>query len=656
MYVGVDYYPEHWAPERWETDARLMSEAGFNVVRLAEFAWVMMEPEEGKYEFGWLDDALAILKKYGISAILGTPTGSMPAWVARKYPETLATLPNGSQKIWGVRKQNCFTSGAFRMLSEKITLAMAEHFKNTPNVIGWQTDNEFGGDPCFCNSCRAEFQDWLRVKYQSLDELNRAWGTHFWGHTYGTWGEITLPESIGAYNPGLCLDWQRFVSWHNVRFQADQIKILRNTCKDQFVTHNLMGMYEEVDYYDLSRDLDFVSWDNYPVHGKPDAHRYTASAAADIMRGVKCKNFWIMEQTAGPPGWGEMGRNPRPGEIRSVAFQQVAHGADGMVWFRWRTCTAGREQYWHGLLGHDGIPARRYGEAAQTAKELHKITAELQGTTVKTDVAIIWDYDSLWALRIQPAFSKNRYADEVMRWYRALTDAGVSVDMIHPTADFSKYKAVFAPQQYILPDEIADKMNRYVQVGGVLVTGFRTGVKDATSLCYDRTLPGKLSDCLGIKIEEYESITWEEGYKCAGELTGEFTSISFCDWVKAAGATVLAAYNEPHMKNYAAATVNKFGSGTAFYVGTIAKEDGFYAKITGEVMKDAAISPMFVPGTGVEATIRAGAGKELLFLVNHGFDTREVDVPAGKIELLSGEITAEKLTLDSQGVAIIKLK
>ncbi len=655
MYVGVDYYPEHWSPERWETDARLMSEAGFNVVRLAEFAWVMMEPTEGKYDFVWLDDALAILNRYGISAILGTPTGSMPAWVARKYPETLATNSNGLQKTWGVRKQNCFTSGSFRMLSEKITLAMAEHFKDTPNVIGWQTDNEFGGDPCFCASCRAEFQDWLRTKYKCIKELNRAWGTHFWGHTYGTWGEITLPESIGAYNPGLCLDWQRFVSWHNVRFQADQIKILRETCKEHFVTHNLMGMYEEVDYYDLSRDLDFVSWDNYPVHGKPDTHRYNASAAADIMRGVKNKNFWIMEQTAGCPGWGEMGRNPRPGEIRSVAYQQVAHGADGMVWFRWRTCTAGREQYWHGLLGHDGIPARRYEEAATTAKELHKISSELEGTTVKAEVAIIWDYDSLWALRIQPAFSKNRYADEVMRWYRALTDAGVSVDMIHPTAEYSKYKVIFAPEQYILPDDIAEKMNNYVACGGVLVTGFRTGVKDATSLCYDRTLPGKLSECLGIKIEEYESITWDEGYKGVGDITGDFAAISFCDWVKPAGATILAGYDELHMKQYAAVTSNKFGNGTAFYVGTISKEAEFYNKITAEIIKCAAVKPLYVPGVGVEATIRAGAGKELLFIVNHGFECREVDIPSGKEELLTGEVTGSKLTINPQGVAIIKL-
>ena len=248
MYIGVDYYPEHWPSDRWELDAEMMKEAGFNIVRVAEFAWVNMEPQEGQFEFDWLEEALAVLGRHNISVILSTPTAVMPAWVARKYPETLAMQADGTRIVWGVRKNNCFTSGAYRLLSERITRAMAEHFRDTPNVVGWQTDNEFGGPVCTCDTCRSDFQDWLRAKYGSPDELNRAWGTHFWGHLYGTWGEIPIPVDPVTHNPSACLDWQRYHSWLNVRFQRDQVRILREVCPDHFVTHNFMGLFQELDF------------------------------------------------------------------------------------------------------------------------------------------------------------------------------------------------------------------------------------------------------------------------------------------------------------------------------------------------------------------------------------------------------------------------
>jgi beta-galactosidase len=241
MLIGVDYYPEHWPRERWETDIKLMKEAGFNTVRLAEFSWIKMEPMEGQYEFGWLDDVIALLARYDMNAILGTPTAVMPAWVARKYPETLRQNPDGTRIVWGGRKNNCFSSGTYRLLSERITRAMAEHFAMAPNVIGWQTDNEFGGGECRCPSCLAEFQEWLRKKYGKLNALNRAWGNHFWGLDFTTWGEITFPDNRTDQtwvmgNPSACLDFKRFTSWLRIRFQADQVRILRRICPDDFVT------------------------------------------------------------------------------------------------------------------------------------------------------------------------------------------------------------------------------------------------------------------------------------------------------------------------------------------------------------------------------------------------------------------------------------
>ena len=656
MYIGVDYYPEHWPVSRWATDAALMEKAGFNVVRMAEFAWAFMEPEEGRFEFGWLDDALDVLRERGVSAILCTPTAVMPAWCARKYPETLATQKDGSRIVWGVRKNNCFTSGAYRLLSERITRAMAEHYAGTKGVIGWQTDNEFGGYPiCHCGTCRVDWQQWLRKKYKTLDELNRAWGNRFWGQIVGEWAEIVTPPDEGSYNPGMCLDWRRYQSWLNVRFQRDQVRILRECCPKHFITHNFMGLHSEINYYDLAEDLDHVSWDNYPVWGKPSVP-YDAASAADVMRGLKRRNFWIMEQTAGPGGWGSFGRNPRPGEIRKVAYQQLAHGADGNIWFRERACTAGREQYWHGLLGHDGKPLRRWKEAAQTAHEYHALARELEGTTLRPKVAMIYDYESYWALRIQPGFAKNNYHDAMRRYYNALFRAGVSVDMIRPTEKLDGYRAVLAPDLYVLPDAVAMNLNDYVKAGGVLLADCRTGVKNESNLCHERTLPGLLTDCFGIVIEEYEALAEDMQYAVIGkEIPGAFTAIHYADWLTAKSAEVLAGYDQWHMRKFAAATRNRFGRGTGYYVGTVVKEESFYDALIADLLKAAKVRPVVAPPAGVEVTVREGAGKRVLFLINHTEEKKRVPVPAGKRELLTGKKTGDEVELGVYGVAVIRL-
>lgn len=657
MYIGVDYYPEHWPVSRWSKDVTLMKKAGFNVVRLAEFAWKTMEPEEGRFDFAWLDDALALLKKNGISAILGTPTGVMPAWCARKYPETLATEKSGQRMVWGVRKNNCYTSGTYRLLSERITTAMVENFKKTPNVIGWQTDNEFGDPFCFCDSCRKEFHDWLRAKYRSLEKLNRAWGTHFWNHQYSEWDEITLPMDAATYNPGLCLDWQRFHSWLIVRFQANQIKILRDRCPKHFITHNFMGVYPELNYFDLAADLDFVSWDNYPVWGKPEI-RYHAAFAADLMRGLKKKNVWIMEQTAGPSGWGSYGRNPRPGEIRSIAFQQVGRGADGMVWFRWRSCTAGREQYWHGLLGHDGKVNRRYREAAQTANDLHRIERALEGTTVRTKVAMIYDYDSLWAVRIQPGYKGNDYLKSAMRYYNALFRMGVNVDMINTGDDFTGYKVIIAPDLYVLPDALAKRLDQFVKDGGVLVTDCRTGVKNEAGLCHDRTLPGLLGQCLGIEIPEYESLengSFEYPLVKQNALGGSFTGTLSADWIIPTTAETLARYEPWHMQIYSAVTRNKYGKGFGYYVGTAVKEESFYDSLMQNVLGYARIKSFAKLPAGVEVSVRSGRNGRFLFIMNHTEEKQTVAIPGAKAKVLIGKGSGNSVALGRYGVAVVQL-
>ena len=663
MYIGVDYYPEHWPKNRWKTDIRLMKKAGFNTVRLAEFSWINMEPAEGHFEFGWLDDVIELLNRNDMYVILGTPTAVMPAWVARKYPETLGMNADGNRIVWGGRKHNCFSSGTYRLLSTRITRAMVEHFANTPNVVGWQTDNEFGGRECHCHSCLAGFQDWLRNKYGTLDELNRAWGNHFWGLSLKAWGEITIPDTSTDRawvmgNPSACLDWKRFTSWLRVRFQADQVRIIREICPDDFVTHNFMGLYSDLDYYDLAKDLDFVTWDNYPIWSDKPNISYGAALAADVMRGLKGKNFMIMEQTAGACGWAEFGRNPWPGEIRKITYQQIAHGSDGQIWFRWRTCTAGREQYWHGLLGHDGKPLRRYNEAAQTAKELSRLEGYLSGTTVISQVAVIYDYDNIWSLNFQPGYPGNSLRGSVQRYYNALFRAGINVDIVNRNADLSEYKLVLAPDMFVLPDETAQKLNRYVKNGGIVFADCRTGVKDENNLCHERTLPGLLSPMLGIRIDEYSSISDDMRYRVEGTkgFGGSYTATKYVDWVTPEDAEIMADYADQwHMKSFATVTRNSYGKGKGWYVGTVVKEEAFYDNLIAQLLEDANVKSLVTPPAGVEASVREGQGKQLLFLINHTERTQTVSVPEGKLELLSGKRTQSHIQLDMFDVAVIKL-
>jgi beta-galactosidase len=657
MYVGVDYYPEHWPSETWEKTAKAMQKAGFNVVRLAEFAWTFLEPKEGVYDFSLFDRAISILGKHGIKVILGTPTAVMPAWLARKYPETLA-VNNGQRVEWGVRKQNCASSGTYRLLSERITRAMAKHYAHNPNVIGWQTDNEFGyahAEPCQCCVCRQGWHDWLRDRYHGLDQINESWGTHFWGLTYREWTEIPIPIDIQGHNPSACLDWKRYSSWLQVRIQAEQVRILRGICPEHFITHNFMGYHDTLDYFELAKDLDFVSWDNYPVFNGTVTVPFDASGAADLMRGLKRKNFWIMETTSGPCGWGEFGRNVRPGELRKIALHQVAHGADGLVWFRWRTCTVGREQYWHGLVGHDNKLGRRYREAAATAADCRKLSPLLDGTTVKAKVAIIYDYDSLWATKIQKSFRENSWIHGVRRFQSALQRAGVNLDMIRSDADLTSYRLVIAPQLHVLPDAIAKRLNAYVKSGGVLLVDIRTGVKDEHNRCHERTLPGLLSTSLGVHIDEYETIGTDSPYTMQGTTAfpGTFTVDCYADWVMPDEADALASYDAWHLSGYAGLTRNRHGRGWGYYLGANVKEQAFYDALIVELLRSAKVKPLVKIPDHIEVSVREGNGRTLVFLINHSENPQSVVVPTGKTEILTGKTLGAQVKLDRFGIAVL---
>ena len=661
MYVGTAYYPEHWPVERWEADFKLMKEAGFNVVRLGEFAWAKLEPTEGEFDFEWLLKAIDEADKHGLRVILGTPTAVMPAWLAHSYPDALSMKPDGTRTVWGGRRHNCFTSDAFLKRSDRIVTEMAKRCADHPAVVGWQIDNELGGTDCRCASCRREYQQWLAKKYGDIDSFNKAWGNHFWSLQVSQWEHIPIPDdrtdSWSISNPSASLDWQRFTSDLNVDFLNRQLKVLKDICpKEHFYTHNLMGLYSNLDYYNIAENIDVVCWDNYP-HLSP-SYPVRSSMAADLMRGLKGKNFWIMEQTAGPLGWGEFSTTPLPGELRKICYQQLAHGSDAQIWFRWRTCTAGREQYWHGLLGHDGKVGRRYREAALYASECKRLQPYLAGTTVRSKVGIIYDYDSLWALQIQEGYPGASLTEAVSRYYNAFSRLGFSVDLIPPAGEFSSYALLVAPHLHIMPDSLADALDRYVDQGGVLLTDCRTGVKDETNLAHARTLPGRLSNALGIEINEYESgavgmkAKSTREYPVVSEELGEqYTAIRYFDWVAPTTAKSFAEYGgATHLKDYSAVTHNDYGAGAAWYVGTIFKEQQFYDDLLKRITDEAGVVAPLPPPRGVEVVQRVGSNSRVLFLINHTDSTKQISsIPENLGDLLTGEEVHDTLSLDGFG-------
>jgi beta-galactosidase len=642
FYFGVDYYPEHWPEERWSIDARLMTEAHFNVVRLAEFAWSKMEPSENQFDFGWLDRAIAILHSHDIKVVLGTPTASPPPWLMSRSAELFRVREDGARVTFGNRREYCPNNSLYHEYTRRIVTKMAEHYADHPAVIGWQIDNEFG-DRCYCPICTQKFQDWLRSRYEGLDELNQKWGTIFWSHIYNDWSEIPVPLTTGGSpNPGLALDFYRFCSDSYVAYQQMQIDILRKQCPDHFITHNLMGFgYDRLNYFDLARNLDFVAWDNYPRTQwgmEKGVEPSSAALSGDTMRGLKSKNVWVMEQQAGPGGWEVISVNPRPGELRLWAYQAIAHGADAIVFFRWRTARFGTEQYWHGLLDHDASLSRRYDEIKRMGAEIKEVGNQILGSRVKSPAALMLSYDSRFAFQLQPNNPHFSYPDHFHRIYRAFYQQQVSMDIVAPNADLSSYRLVIAPALHLVTDAIAENLKQYVQAGGTLVVTQRTGVKDESNTVVNQRLPGLLAEVCGVEVEDYDSLSscMENGLEFATpELAGACASVGvLCDVLKPTSASIVARYQRDYYAGKPAITLNGFGAGRAIYIGAVG-DDNLYDLLAKWLLNTTGLHSAFVAPPGVEVTRRRRENDSLYFILNHNDTPQTIHLESCYTSLLN---------------------
>ena len=650
--LGVAYYPEQWPRARWRTDAAMMAEAGLTVARVGEFAWSAIEPEQGRLKLDWLEEAIDILAAAGLQVVVGTPTAAPPAWLVESHPEIQPVDVDGHRHRFGNRRHYCPNQPAFHEATERVVGALARRFGGDARVIGWQIDNEFGGY-CYCPRCRSRFQEWLRSRYTSLEQLNDAWGTAFWSQTYSNWEQIPVPQREPLDpNPSLALEYRRFMSDSYVRYQALQATSLREHGRDQFVTHNFMGFkFPEIDYGRLAADLDFVSWDNYPGLD-PLATHLTAALGADAMRGLKGKKTWVMEQQAGPVGWGTM-LTPAPPQVRLWTYQAIAHGAEAVLFFRWRTARFGTEQHWHGIVEADGSARRRYADLQALGAELKLLGPVLASASPQADVALIHDYDSRFALQVQPTNDVLGYESTVLGHYQALRRLGLGVDVLPNLEDLGRYRLVVAPSLYVCDPEMASELSRYVHGGGTLVLAPRTGVKDRFNTVPERPLPAWLDELCGVRVTDFQSVAVDravgiEGGSIHGEFSGWFEDLELH------GADVLAIYAGGAFAGSPALTSNRSGRGSAVYVGGAATQptlDSIYRHMCEGLGLELLELPFELEMVRLEGT---GNG-ELLVLLNHADRAQRLELAEYRWhDHMSGRRGTGTFELEPFGVALLE--
>lgn len=650
MIFGACYYPEHWDREEWEHHAKQMHEAGFHTVRMADFAWGLIEKEEGRFDFSFLDDAISALAKKGIRVILCTPTAAPPKWLVNQS-DILQRDRYGRKKNWGSRREYCPNNIEYQKRSVRIAEKMAEHFANNPNVIAWQIDNEFGchdSTHCYCENCRKAFSKWLEKKYGTIEKLNQAWGTVFWSLQYSSFEDIILPvynscEPENAHNwshnPSLDLEYRRFASDSWVNYQKLQIEAIRNYTKKP-VTHNFMGHFPDIDYYDLAKDLDFVAWDNYPDNQWGNSEYEYISMAHEIMRGIKDKNFIVAEQQSGPCGWDSMGATPEPGQLRLWTYQALAHGAEGIVYFRFKALHYGMEQYWYGILDHDGIPRRRYYEIQKIGKELEKLESYFVGARNSYDALIVRSYDNLWAHQIKQHAKAFDYKDLLYSYYKANADWNINTAV--SIGNYTGYKVVYMPAYNIVHPKELEKVTEYVKEGGTLVTTFRSGTRDLWNNLLTTTLPCAFASLAGIELEEFTVL--RKTVSIEGIVNSKVEI--WCDIIKPITAEVLSVYATGYFKNKAAITVNRYGKGRVYYIGCDLEPEAMRQMIR-YISERSGIEIIDAPPK-VEVIRR----KEGILIMNH--NDFEVQMEISGKSLISGQNFYG--TLEAYGVELIETK
>lgn len=665
MRIGADYYPEHWDKSRWKTDAEMMVKARIKVIRIGEFAWSLYEPEEDKYDFAWMDEALDFFGGYGIKVVLCTPSATPPKWMTDKYPEIFQDDIHGNAKIFGTRRHYCYNSDLYRQKTKVLVEKIAERYASHYAVEAWQIDNELGWantTRCYCKKCEKKFQEWLKEKYGTVKNLNEKYGTVFWSQIYNSFDEVIIPKAGACYdtchdtqgqNPGLLLDFYRFSGESVISFMRESVDTIKKY-SDKPVTTNMLDAAVNsgtgIDYFKMSKALDFVSWDNYIEFQWGIAKAATVSRDHALLRSYKKQPFWVMEQQSGPCGWSKLGPAPTPGKLRLWTYQAAANGADTVVYFRWRACPFGTEEYWHGILNHDGKPNRRYEEISKVGLEMEKLSRFFGPLQPKAKVAIIKSFDSEWSHSIHRHVENFNYDNLLLEFYKPFYEMGISVDFVTPGGDLSAYSLVIAPALLMVTDEEKNNLESYAENGGNLVFTFRSGIKDMFNNMLMKSVPGVFSDLTGVEIYDYDP-QFQKETNVSG-VFGEGCAKLWCDVVTPLSAKSLGLYTKDYFAGKPCMTVNEYGKGNVYYMGCDLDEAAM-SKLMRYFAAKAGIPIGLYSIKGME-TVEATDGKEnAIFVMNHNAYPLVVSLDKKYTEMITDKKVEDAVTVEPYGVAVL---
>ncbi|MFE8993099.1 beta-galactosidase [Streptomyces collinus] len=657
---GGDYNPEQWPESVWQEDVRLMREAGVTMVSVGIFSWALLEPSPARYDFGWLDRLLDLLHEHGIRVDLGTPTVVPPVWFYRAHPEALPVTAEGVRYEFGSRAAICHSNADYRSAAASITTKLAERYGDHPALAMWHVHNEYGVpvSACYCASCAAHFRRWLATTYGTVDAVNEAWGTAFWGQRYGDLEDINPPRlTPAAVNPGQALDYKRFADAtmrENFRMERD---ILHRLSPGVPVTTNFMtalSQCDSVDYWAWGREVDLVTNDHYLITDGRRTH-VNLAMAADLTRSVAGGAPWLLlEHSTSGVNW--QLRNPAkgPGQMARNSLAHVARGSEGALFFQWRQSRRGAEKFHSAMVPHGGTDTRVWREVVELGASM-EVLSEIRGTRTEADVAVLWDWHSWWAQTLDWRPSVDHDARErADAFYEALYDRHLTVDFAHPEVDLSRYPLVVVPALYLMTEAAGRNLKAYVEQGGTLVVSYFSGIVDQHDAVHEGAYPGPLRDVLGLTVEEFSPLLPGERVRVTGPDGTELSADVWTEFVVPRGAETISAYADGPAAGLPAVTRHRLGEGTAWYVSTRLGADGLDA-LLGRAGEDAGLAPRTDLPRDVEVVRRTGASGTYLFAVNHTGSDAKVPLEAAGTELLTGDRAAGRLAVPAGAVRVVRL-
>ena len=659
---GVAYYPEYMPYERMEKDVQLMQQAGISVVRVGESSWGLWEPEEGKFEYAWMDRVVERMHQAGIRVILGTPTYSIPAWLYKKHPEIVVTRLGGRYLYYGMRQNTDLANSTYRFYCERVIRKILEHYKNNPAVIGYQIDNETSSSGAANPDVQTGFAQYLKKKFKTVDELNRVWGLNYWGQRLNNWSE--LPPREGILNPGWKLEWERYSQELTTDFLAWQSKIVSEYKRpEQFITHDFAGPPRpEVNEREIASTLDIAA--SNPYHGAQDQFDGQGSSyVGDYTRSLKQTNYLITETNADTIGWDSKEQfPPYDGQMRLDVYTHISSGANMVEYWHWHSIHYGQETYWKGVLAHDLEPGRPYAEVSRTAHELQRIGPRLVDYKRTNKVAILYSNDSHYGIEFMKFSDRVGYHTIMQQFYGVLYRKNVGVDFVFPEGtNFSDYRVIVAPPLYVASDATLNKLVEFVRSGGHLVVSFKSAFTNEYDTVRWTMAPGPLRQAAGFHYQEFSSLRQPLPLKGDPFHAGSDNKVS--DWAEMLipdTAEGLAYYDHPFFAKYPAITRNKFGQGTLTYEGTVLS-DQLQEKVLLDVLQ---LAGMTGPDQSLPPTVRVKhgtnkAGKTIHYFLNYSSDPQRVTYSyGGGSDLLSGDAIAKSqaIVLKPWDLAIVEEK